>query len=135
MYKSIVFDFSNVLYEFHNGGVCNDMINLLNCLYELNIPLYIFTNSREFVVENIDEQFHFLKYFKSVEYCNIYKKPNEKAFEKLIELIGSKPSDIILIDDSDINISVAKKLGIIGIRYIDIDDLKIKLNDFLNNDI
>ena len=70
---------------------------------------------------------------KSV-YRSVDSLHDVRVLQEWINPLGINDTEVQLID-SDINISVAKKLGIIGIRYIDIDDLKIKLNDFLNNDI
>ena len=57
-------------------------------------------------------------------------KPNPKIFEYAIKKAGCKPSQILYIDDGLNNIRSAKKLGIIGIKYTNIDELVKELTEF-----
>ena len=50
-------------------------------------------------------------------------KPNPKSFEYAIQKAGCKPEHIVYIDDGLNNVRSARELGIIGIRYINTDEL------------
>lgn len=55
-------------------------------------------------------------------------KPDKEIFELLLSKIGVKPSDAVFIDDNILNIKAAKDLGINGILFDNIEQLK---NDLL----
>jgi putative hydrolase of the HAD superfamily len=50
-------------------------------------------------------------------------KPDPKVFEYAIQKAKCKPEEIVFIDDGLNNIRSAKQLGIIGIKYINLDEL------------
>ena len=56
-------------------------------------------------------------------------KPDIKIFEIAIQKAGCKPEEIVFIDDGFNNIRAALELGIIGIRFIDIDELIKSLHE------
>ena len=56
-------------------------------------------------------------------------KPDSKIFEIAIQKAGCKPEEIVFIDDGFNNIRAALELGIIGIRFIDIDELIKSLHE------
>lgn len=134
MRKNIVFDFYRVIYIPENDSLDKDILNILASLKKDNIPLYLFTNTREEVIKELDKENNFLKYFNEVIYNTEYPKPDVKSFEKLINTIDSDPSDIVFVDDSPLNVSVAEEFGIITIPYVGSEDLHIKLNNILKND-
>jgi len=68
---------------------------------------------------------HFHNIFKSFEIG--HKKPNKEAFLHVLEKINAKPEECIFIDDIQVNIEGAEKVGIKSILYINYDDLLIKL--------
>ena len=62
-------------------------------------------------------------------------KPNPKIFKYAIIKAKCKPKEIVFVDDGSNNVRSAKKLGIIGIHFInieklikDFEKLNIKLN-------
>ena len=134
MRKNVVFDFYRVIYIPENNSLDKDILNILASLKKDNIPLYLFTNTREEVIKELDKENNFLKYFNEVIYNTEYPKPDVKSFEKLINTINSDPFNIIFVDDSPLNVSVAEEFGIITIPYIGSEDLCIKLNNILKND-
>ena len=54
-------------------------------------------------------------------------KPDKSFFLHCIYDIGASPSDCVMIDDNPKNIAAAESVGISGIIYTGIDDLKEKL--------
>ena len=61
------------------------------------------------------------------------RKPSREFFEYMLEILGYAPEEILLIDDQDINIQSASKLGIVSIKYENegsIDNIK----EYLEND-
>jgi len=56
-------------------------------------------------------------------------KPDSKIFEIAIQKAGCKPEEIVFIDDGFNNIRAALELGIIGIRFVDIDELIKSLHE------
>ncbi len=134
MRKNIVFDFYRVIYIPESNSLDKNILDILASLKKDGIPLYLFTNTREEVIKELNKKNNFLKYFNEVIYNTEYLKPDVKSFEKLINTIDSNPSDIIFVDDSPLNVSVAEEFGIITIPYIASEDLSIKLNNILKND-
>ena len=132
--KNIVFDFYRVIYTPENNSLDLNVLSIVSSLNEKGIPLYLFTNTRKELIERLDKKNNFLKYFKNTIFNSESPKPDIKSFEKLIEVIGSSSSDLILVDDDPINISVANEFGIIGVGYTNSEDLNIKLNKILEDD-
>jgi HAD superfamily hydrolase (TIGR01509 family) len=125
MSRKIVFDFYNVLYDRESRSISEEVLNIVKDLKDMGEDLYLFTNSGKWFLEEKDRETPFLKYFTNVIACeNDCKKPSEEAFEKLLEIVGGKYEDILLIDDSEFNIEEAKKLGIMGERFVNADSLR-----------
>jgi len=60
-------------------------------------------------------------------------KPDSKIFEIAIQKAGCKPEEIVFIDDGFNNIRAALELGIIGIRFVEIDELIKSLHELKIN--
>jgi len=56
-------------------------------------------------------------------------KPDSKIFEIAIQKSRCKPEEIVFIDDGFNNIRAALELGIIGIRFVDINELIKSLHE------
>jgi putative hydrolase of the HAD superfamily len=74
----------------------------------------------------MDMKWDFVNYFDELILSHEIHltKPNPEIFEYTIQKAGCKPEEIIFIDDGLNNIRTAKELGITGIKYSNIDDLK-----------
>ncbi|NGX53551.1 MAG: Alpha-D-glucose 1-phosphate phosphatase YihX [Chlamydiae bacterium] len=60
--------------------------------------------------------------------CEIgVKKPNQRAYEILLEQLDLPADEVIFIDDKWVNIQVARKLGIDAIQFRDVDQLREEL--------
>lgn len=71
----------------------------------------------------------FTRVFKSHE--EGFTKINDDAFLNVLKKIDAKPEECIFIDDLEINVKRAENLGIKGIVYKNLADLKEKLSNFL----
>ena len=73
----------------------------------------------------ISRKWGFLKYFDEfiLSHEVHVTKPSKKIFEYSIEKAGCKPEEIVFIDDGINNIRIARELGIIGIKFLDKEDL------------
>jgi len=58
-------------------------------------------------------------------------KPQNRIFEILIETLSMNPSDILIIDDVAINITVARELGMQGLLFTDAETLRADLASLL----
>jgi putative hydrolase of the HAD superfamily len=64
-------------------------------------------------------------------------KPHRKAFELILNALASKPSKCIFIDDQDINLLAAKKIGMSPVKFINpnqllysLKNLEVKISGF-----
>ena len=73
----------------------------------------------------LKKNWHFLSYFDELILSHEIHliKPDPKVFKFAIQKAGCKPQQIVFIDDGLNNIRSAKQLGIIGIKYTNLDDL------------
>ncbi len=53
-----------------------------------------------------------------------HKKPNNEAFLHVLEKVNAKPEECVFVDDLKANIDVANGLGIKGVIYTNLDQLK-----------
>ncbi len=75
-----------------------------------------------------------LRWIKEFDYvlfsCDFgFTKNNPKLFQILVDKSGIKPEEIFFIDDDEDNVEVAKILGIRGVKFTDLENLKIELTD------
>ncbi len=54
-------------------------------------------------------------------------KPDPSIFEHMLANLGTKPAETIFIDDSPRNVAGAEAVGMIGITYTDVDQLRADL--------
>lgn len=79
----------------------------------------ICTNNFPARINGLQERFRFLDDFdaKAVSYEIGSSKPDSKIYQKLIEVSGVNPNEIVYADDHDENIIEAQKLGINAFFY------------------
>lgn len=80
----------------------------------------------------LNKNWEFLEYFDDLvlSYEVHMTKPNPQLYGIAIYKAGVKPEEIIFIDDGFNNVRSAKELGIIGIHYKNVDQLKKELEEF-----
>lgn len=60
-----------------------------------------------------------------------YKKPGREAFLNVLKKIKLKPKECLFIDDTESNIVAAKTLGINVIKYLNLEQFKKELMNFI----
>lgn len=116
-----------------------EAIDLLKKLKELNeYKLIAMSNVNASHWDYIlRKNWEFLDYFDELILSHEVKitKPDPKIFKYAIKKAKCKPKEIVFVDDGSNNVRSAKKLGIIGIHFInieklikDFEKLNIKLN-------
>jgi HAD superfamily hydrolase (TIGR01509 family) len=133
MLKNIVFDFYGVLLDTVKDTVDNEMLEICASLKRRGFSLNIFTNTSFDHIHSVEEKHDFLKFFDNVISCTEKQKPSKESFNSLLNILSCNPNEILFVDDSEKNISVAKEFGIIGIIFTNIEDLKLKLSEKLND--
>ena len=78
------------------------------------IPLYALTNTSLIHYEHMMRTYEPLRYFEKVftSFEIGHRKPEKEIFLSVIEALGVAPEDIYFIDDTEINVEGAKKLGL-----------------------
>ncbi len=79
-------------------------------------------------LQNID--CHFLSYFDEILLSHEIQmlKPSPEVFEYAIKKAGCSPEEVVFIDDGRKNVQSAEKLGIIGITFNSVNELKTDMN-------
>jgi epoxide hydrolase-like predicted phosphatase len=114
-FNSIISGFNSEIAELLKTIKHNTRIKLI-CLSNIN------SSHWEFLVS---KKWGFLKFFDDLILSHEVHltKPARKIFEYAIEKAGCKPEEIVFIDDGINNIRMARELGIIGIKFLDKEDL------------
>jgi len=105
--------------EWYEGYILDE--NIFNLLKKLKnkYKIIAFSGNIKSKVEYLDKKYHFRRYFDdeiySYDYC--FNKKEKKSFEILMKKSGNKPEEILLIDDGEKHINLAKKLGINAVIY------------------
>ena len=66
---------------------------------------------------------------KAVSYEIGIMKPAREYFEKTLDVLEVKAEECVFIDDNPNNVSAAEELGIAGITFTDLDQLKSALGE------
>jgi glucose-1-phosphatase len=111
----------------------NDGIEQLIKRVRLHSKIAILSNTDEMHFEHIRDNVEIIKDFDWIflSYEIGFRKPEKEIFVYAINKTGIAPEKIIFIDDIQEFVNEANKLGINGILYTDIDNLKINLEKFL----
>lgn len=92
--------------------------------------LYILSNFHKDAIEEMKHRYRFFDYFDDGLiscYCNLLK-PDSAIYQHLIDKFKIDPKETIFIDDTEINVVNAEKLGIKGIHLPDYNELRNKIN-------
>lgn len=70
------------------------------------------------------------QYFDALIFSCVEKtaKPDEKIYHIALEKLQSKPEEVVFLDDKRINIEMARKLGINGIIFKNVEQVKEELS-------
>lgn len=115
-----------------------DTVNtdLLAYIHQLrkSYKVYLFTDTID-VHDEINRDRHLYDQFDHAFKSNeekLSKQAGEKAFLNVLEKIGAMPEECVFIDDLQKNIDQAKVLGIQGILYTNLEQLKIELSQIFS---
>ena len=104
----------------------DDTVKFYNDVYEQGYGIYLLTNFSKDGYEYISNKFDFFKKAKGAVVSSHLKiaKPDMRIYQYLLETYNLNPDECIFIDDSVANINAANELGIHGIVYTDIENLR-----------
>jgi putative hydrolase of the HAD superfamily len=106
----------------------NDMVSLIDQLHA-RYQIGLLSNSRGDYIRPILEEHAIGHLFDEVvisaEVGMI--KPHSEIFEFTLDKMNAKPEETVFIDDSEHNVEAARAIGIRGIVFKNVDDLKEKL--------
>lgn len=93
--------------------------------------LYYLSDNVKERVDALDAKFHFIKLFKGGIFSHEagVRKPNPKIYEFALKKSGSIPEETVFIDDKQIMLEPAHKLGMRTILFTTPEDLKKALQD------
>lgn len=101
-----------------------EVFNLIQKLSE-KYPLYSIANEAEKWTDIRNDLYDFKKYFKKL-YISFevgMRKPDEGIYKLFLNETGLRPQDCLFIDDKQINVEAAHKLGFDGFVYKDFEGL------------
>lgn len=119
-------------YTKHSGKYDRNMLELINHLRE-QYRVVCFTNT-EPEIAKLNKKRGLFDYFEGAFTSSEMglSKPDPKSYQKVLDELRIKPQQAIFIDNDQNNVEAAKKIGINGIVYQDINHLK---RDFISLDI
>jgi putative hydrolase of the HAD superfamily len=130
-------DPENFLVEIHSFDIRQFLKKepeLLDFLKILPGQKYIFTNSPQFYAKKVITTLGINEIFNdifSIETFHYHGKPNPSAFQKVIEILGTKDS-IGFVDDEKENIKVAKQFHFFSFR---VDSKKDTINNYYREEL
>lgn len=118
----------------------NGTVQILNRLKSDGYPLYVFSNigpeSLRFLQEKFPSIFNsFAGFIHSQPEDNWIQKPNTRAYTKLLKQYNLHPEQIIFIDDKQVNINAAHKMGFNTILFVSPEQLQKSLNNFIGQSV
>jgi putative hydrolase of the HAD superfamily len=89
----------------------------------------ILSNMGDSVLENIEREFAWIHHFDVLVWSFQLgmAKPAPEIYQHALEQLGTGAEETLFLDDRQLNIDAAVKLGIVGILFTDIDRLREEL--------
>ncbi len=111
----------------------DDTVKFYNEVYEQGYDIYLLTNFSKDGYEYISNKFDFFKKVKGAVVSSHLKiaKPDMRIYKYLLDTYNLNPDECVFIDDSVANIKAASELGIYGIVYTDIENLRKEFNKYM----
>jgi len=94
--------------------------------------LVMLSNMEKVTIAFLEREMPKLFYFfgQRVYSCDIgMMKPGKEIFLHALKLARAKPEETVFVDDRLENVEAAKKLGILGIQYTEVEDLERELKE------
>jgi len=114
-----------------------DVINLVKELKGKGYKVYIFSNISEgFMIDlkakHVDIFSHFEGIHTTGEHLDYAQKPAREAFESFTsKFVPTDEVQVIFIDDKLANIEMARDMGMFGIQFISVDQVRSQLEQLI----
>lgn len=110
-------------------GSIEGTVELLRLLKEKGVPLYGLSNWSTETFTIVRHEFEFLNLFDEIVLSGEVKmiKPEPEIFELCLQKIGKPAHQCLFIDDSQVNINTANKLGFDTVHFVSPEHLKNEL--------
>ena len=122
------FDVDAVIDVDYSGWVVPDeeMIAYVTGLVEQGERVGLLSNIPRGLAERVLKEHTWLDRFAAVTLsCDLgVAKPQQGAFQAALQNLGSVPKDTVFFDDNPDNVAAARELGITGVLFRNIDDVK-----------
>lgn len=115
-------------------NIDKDLLAYIEQLKKQGINMYVATNQEKYRTDYLWNSLGFSKIFKAMfSSAHLgHRKHERKFFEKMLEQIKDvKKSEVLLWDDTQINIDVAKAYGIHGEFYHSFEEFKQTMEKYL----
>lgn len=130
MIKAIIFDFYGVIYQ--NDRLDEDLIDLVDRLkskYKTAIVSNIGRASfNQVMPEKVQDLFDEILLSGETGYF----KPEPESFLEATHRLGVKPEFCVMIDDTLTHVDASRLIGMYGILYENLDQLKMELGTIVN---
>jgi len=110
-------------------GSIEGTVELLRSLKKTGVPLYGLSNWSAETFAIVRHEFEFLNLFDEIVLSGEVKmiKPEPEIFELCLQKIGKPAHQCLFIDDSQVNIDTANKLGFDTVHFVSPEHLKNEL--------
>ncbi len=111
------------------AGPIPGMVDLARLLKASGLSVYVLSNCSAETFPIARDRFEFLQMFDGVVISGDVglAKPDRRIFEFMLETIGQKAAQCLLIDDAAENTAAAEKMGFRTILFRSADDLRDRL--------
>jgi 2-haloacid dehalogenase len=112
------------------AGPMPDSVELLRELRDRGVRLLALTNWSAETFRHAREGFEFLGWFEDVVVSGQegVAKPDPRIFRLLLERHGLQPGDTLFVDDRAVNVTAARSVGMVGVRFRDAAQLRRELH-------
>jgi epoxide hydrolase-like predicted phosphatase len=107
------------------------MTELLQQLRQ-RFPLYLLSNNNDSNFTFVESNFNVSRHFDEMILSHKvgYIKPEPEIYHEVLKRSGMEPHQCLFVDDLQPNVDGAKAVGLNAFRFIDLDDLRVKFNEF-----
>lgn len=95
-------------------------------LKQRGIRTAILSNMGDSVLANMEREFDWLPRFDVLVWSFQHKmaKPEPAIYRLVLDRLGTRPEETLFIDDKALNVEAARELGLIGIQFTTIEQLR-----------
>lgn len=107
-----------------------EMINFARKLKKKGLKIFILSNNFAERTNYYSQNFHFFNIFDKVYYSwqTGFVKPDIEAYKNILKDNNLKSEEVVYVDDSKENIESASRLGIKGILFENLEQIKEQLD-------